>query len=402
MEGPTPVSALIHAATLVTAGVFLIIRCSIIFENSNSLFIIAIIGSLTAFFASSVGLVQNDIKRVIAYSTCSQLGYMVFAAGLSNYSISFFHLYNHALFKALLFLSAGSIIHGLADEQDMRKMGSLIQFFPVTYIMILIGSLALIGFPFLTGFYSKDAILEIAISKNNLLGHFTHFLGCIAAFCTSFYSFRLIFMVFINDTNVMKSNIPLIHESSIRMIIPLMLLAFGAIFIGYLSKDMFIGLGSSFFSNSIYFNSFGFNHLDSEFLMAFFKNIPFLFTLIGGIFSAILINGISLSKTKIYRLKISKSFRYVYTLLTQKWHFDQIVNEIFVIKTMNFGYRSSFQLIDKGNIELFGPVGIAFYLKKMTKSVSFIQTGWIYHYCLILITSFLFSMLLGMIIITDL
>lgn len=166
MEGPTPVSALIHAATLVTAGVFLIIRSSFLFEYSpNTLFIVTCVGALTAFFASSVGLVQNDLKRVIAYSTCSQLGYMVFACGLSHYSVALFHLANHALFKALLFLSAGSIIHGLMDEQDLRKMGGLIRVFPLTYVMIFIGSIALMGFPFLTGFYSKDAILEVAVSR---------------------------------------------------------------------------------------------------------------------------------------------------------------------------------------------------------------------------------------------
>jgi len=204
MEGPTPVSALIHAATLVTAGVFLIIRSSVIFENSQVLFIVTIFGALTAFFASSVGLVQNDLKRVIAYSTCSQLGYMVFAAGLSHYSIAFFHLANHALFKALLFLSAGCVIHGVADEQDMRKMGSLIKLFPTSYTMILIGSLALVGFPFLTGFYSKDAILEVALSKHTATGNFAHFLGCLAAFCTSFYSFRLVYLAFVNNTNTYK------------------------------------------------------------------------------------------------------------------------------------------------------------------------------------------------------
>jgi len=166
MEGPTPVSALIHAATLVTAGVFLIIRCSYLFEHSpTTLFIVTIVGALTAFFASSVGLVQNDLKRVIAYSTCSQLGYMVFACGLSHYSVAFFHLANHALFKALLFLSAGSIIHGLMDEQDLRKMGGLVKIFPISYVMVLIGSLALTGIPFFTGFYSKDAILEVAVSR---------------------------------------------------------------------------------------------------------------------------------------------------------------------------------------------------------------------------------------------
>jgi NADH-ubiquinone oxidoreductase chain 5 len=194
MEGPTPVSALIHAATLVTAGVFLVIRSSSLFENSQTmLVIVSIFGSLTAFFAASVGLVQNDLKRVIAYSTCSQLGYMVFACGLSHYSVALFHLANHALFKALLFLSAGCIIHGISDEQDLRKMGGLVKFLPLSYVMILIGSLALVGWPFLTGFYSKDAILEIALVVPTQVGNFSHWLGCIAAFFTSFYSFRLVF-----------------------------------------------------------------------------------------------------------------------------------------------------------------------------------------------------------------
>jgi len=229
MEGPTPVSALIHAATLVTAGVFLVIRCSVIFENSNVLFIVTLIGALTAFFASSVGLVQNDLKRVIAYSTCSQLGYMVFAAGLSNYSIALFHLANHALFKALLFLSAGCVIHGVSDEQDMRKMGSLVKFFPLSYTMILIGSLALVGFPYLTGFYSKDAILEVAISKHTPVANFAHLLGCLAAFCTSFYSFRLAYLAFINNTNTYKQYIPHVHEAPILMVLPLLFLSLGAI-----------------------------------------------------------------------------------------------------------------------------------------------------------------------------
>jgi len=230
MEGPTPVSALIHAATLVTAGVFLVIRCSMVFDNGQTLFLVTIIGAFTAFFASSVGLVQNDLKRVIAYSTCSQLGYMVFATGLSQYSVALFHLANHALFKALLFLSAGCIIHGIADEQDLRKMGGLIHFFPTSYTMILIGSLALTGFPFLTGFYSKDAILELAVSKNNFAGNFAHFLGCSAAFCTSFYSFRLVFLAFLNKTNTLKTYINGVHDAPIRMVFPLMILSFGAIF----------------------------------------------------------------------------------------------------------------------------------------------------------------------------
>lgn len=247
MEGPTPVSALIHAATLVVSGVFLIIRCSVLFENTVTvLTIVATFGALTSFFAATTGLFQNDLKRVIAYSTCSQLGYMIFISGLSHYSVSLFHLANHAVFKALLFLSAGCIIHGLSDEQDFRKMGSLLNAFPVSYVMVLIGSLALIGFPFLTGFYSKDCILELAISKYDALGNFCYFLGCLAAFCTAFYSFRLVFLTFVNPVNSYKVYIHSVHEAPILMIFPLICLAFGALFYGFLTKDVMIGLGSLF------------------------------------------------------------------------------------------------------------------------------------------------------------
>jgi NADH-ubiquinone oxidoreductase chain 5 len=231
MEGPTPVSALIHAATLVTAGVFLVIRCSSLFEESpTTLLIVALIGAMTAFFAATVGLVQNDLKKVIAYSTCSQLGFMVFACGLSHYSVALFHLANHALFKALLFLSAGCIIHGLMDEQDLRKMGAVIRLLPMSYTMVLIGSLALVGFPFLTGFYSKDVILEIALTTPSTIGNFAHWLGCLAAFCTSFYSFRLIFLTFINETNANKTYVENAHDAPIKMAFPLMILAIGSVF----------------------------------------------------------------------------------------------------------------------------------------------------------------------------
>jgi len=201
MEGPTPVSALIHAATMVTAGVFLIARSSFIYEYSyNVLGYIVIIGAMTAFCASTIGLVQNDLKRVIAYSTCSQLGYMIFACGLSNYSVGIFHLSNHAFFKALLFLSAGSIIHAVNDEQDMRKMGGLKNLLPFTYAMVLIGSLALIGFPFLAGFYSKDLILEIAYGKFSYFGYFSYFLGAFGAFFYSILLYEIIMFNFFDTT----------------------------------------------------------------------------------------------------------------------------------------------------------------------------------------------------------
>jgi NADH-ubiquinone oxidoreductase chain 5 len=318
MEGPTPVSALIHAATLVISGVVLMIRCSALFENSDSILtIVSIVGAVTAFFAASVGLFQNDLKRVIAYSTCSQLGYMVFIVGLSHYSVSMFHVANHAVFKALLFLSAGCIIHGLADEQDLRKMGGLLNLFPVSYIMIFIGSSALIGIPFLTGFYSKDCILELAIAKYSYIGNFCYFLGCSAAFCTAFYSFRLLFLTFINSTNTYKVYIESAHEADLKMILPLIILGLGAIFYGFMTRDLIIGLGSLFF-NQIHTNFYNFNMCDSEFLPAFIKNIPLIFTVSGAFLSLLLINCYSMNKNYLFTQKLSKSFRFIYIFLNKK------------------------------------------------------------------------------------
>jgi len=215
MEGPTPVSALIHAATMVTAGVFLLARCSFMFEFSSfALNFVLIIGAFTAIFAASTGLFQNDMKKVIAYSTCSQLGYMIFACGLSGYQVGIFHLSNHAFFKALLFLGAGSVIHAISDEQDMRKLGGLKQLLPFSYSIFLIGSLALIGFPFLTGFYSKDVILEIAFAQQSSFGHFAYYIGSFAAFFTAFYSIRLLLLVFLAEPNGNRDIILNAHESS--------------------------------------------------------------------------------------------------------------------------------------------------------------------------------------------
>jgi len=215
MEGPTPVSALIHAATMVTAGVFLVARCSFFFEFSPLVLnLIIFIGSTTAFFASTTGLFQNDMKKVIAYSTCSQLGYMIFACGLSSYDVGIFHLSNHAFFKALLFLGAGSVIHAASDEQDMRKLGGLRKLLPFSYSIMVIGSLALMGFPFLAGFYSKDIILEAAYAKETVSGHFSYYLGSFAAFFTAFYSVRLLFLVFLTEPNGDRAVILNAHEGS--------------------------------------------------------------------------------------------------------------------------------------------------------------------------------------------
>ena len=255
MEGPTPVSALIHAATMVTAGVFLIVRCSPIFEYSViALNVVAIVGMITAIFAASVALVQNDIKRIIAYSTCSQLGYMFFAAGVGAYHVAMFHLFTHAFFKALLFLGSGSVIHAFKNDQDIRNMGGVWKQLPYTWILMLIGTLALTGFPLLSGFYSKDAIIEFAFLKHTVVGNFAGSVGIFTAFLTAIYSWRLIFKTF--HGKYMNKNISIkeTHESPIIMLIPLVFLAFGAILSGYLFKELFIGEQSeSFWLNSIFF-----------------------------------------------------------------------------------------------------------------------------------------------------
>ncbi|MDA7923742.1 NADH-quinone oxidoreductase subunit L, partial [Candidatus Pelagibacter sp.] len=244
MEGPTPVSALIHAATMVTAGVFLIVRCSPIFEYSPlTLNIITVVGMTTAFFAATVALVQTDIKKIIAYSTCSQLGYMFFAAGVGAYNVAMFHLFTHAFFKALLFLGSGSVIHSFKDEQDINQMGAVYKKLPYTWILMIIGTLALTGFPFLSGFYSKDAIIEFAYLRGNTVGYYAAGVGILTALLTSIYSWRLIFKTFHGSYNNKKLKIEEMHESPLVMLIPLIVLAIGAIFAGFLFKDLFIGHG---------------------------------------------------------------------------------------------------------------------------------------------------------------
>jgi proton-translocating NADH-quinone oxidoreductase chain L len=387
MEGPTPVSALIHAATMVTAGIFLIARCSPIFEYaSTALLIITIFGAVTAFFAASTGLVQNDLKRVIAYSTCSQLGYMAFACGLSNYSLGIFHLMNHGFFKALLFLSAGAVIHAVSDEQDMRKMGALAKLIPFTYCMILIGSLALMGFPFLTGFYSKDIIIEVAYAKYSLSGHFGHWFGCLAAFLTAFYSFRLVYLTFVAKTMTFKSVINQSHEVPLTMGIPLIILSFGSIFLGYLSKDMIIGLGTNFWQNSIFVLPKNNLIFESEFISVFIKLIPTFLSFAGAIL-ALLIN--HFYNKRLYDFVLSTSGLLVYSFLSKKWYFDKIYNEFINKKLVLFGYFISFKGLDKGFVEILGPYGIKTSFNSLSKVFSKLQTGFIHHYAFVMLLGFI-------------
>jgi proton-translocating NADH-quinone oxidoreductase chain L len=396
MEGPTPVSALIHAATMVTAGVYLVARCSPIFEYSVfALKMITIVGAVTAFFASTVGLVQNDIKKIIAYSTCSQLGYMFFACGLSNYALGVFHLSNHACFKALLFLGAGSVIHAMGDEQDIRKMGGLRRILPFTYIMFLIGSLALMGFPFLTGFYSKDVILEIAYASFNEIGLFAYWLGTIGASFTAFYSTRLIFFTFLSETNAHKNIIIHAHDAPFKMAFPLGILALGSIFIGYLTKDMFIGLGTHFWNNAIYVHPHNIQIIDAEFLPIKIKLLPVIFSLFG-MFLALFLYQINF--LFFYQLKMSKYGLYFYNFLNKKWFFDKVYYELINQNILQISYNVTYKLIDKGIIEFFGPFGLLFIFSNWSNKLIKIQTGYIFHYSLIIFLSLIF--LIGVILIT--
>jgi NADH-ubiquinone oxidoreductase chain 5 len=388
MEGPTPVSALIHAATMVTAGVFVIIRCSPIMEYApDVLVIITFIGALTAFFAATTGMFQNDLKKVIAYSTCSQLGYMVFACGLSNYSVGFFHLINHAYFKALLFLSAGSVIHAMSDEQDMRKMGGLVNILPFTYVMIMIGSLSLMGFPFLTGFYSKDIILELAFAKYTFTSSFAYWLGLISAFFTSFYSFRLIYLTFWTKTNSYKKIIMNSHDSSFLMSFPLFILSLGSIFMGYLTKDMFLGLGTNFWNLSIYNLSDNIIVLNGEFMPFYIKLLPLYFSFLGSFF--VIFNNYLLKKYNYF--KISLKFKNVYIFLIKKWYFDIIYNKIIIFTTLNLGFFT-FKDIDRGLVEIMGPLGLVRFMNILLNRISKIHTGYLYHYIFVFIIGILFCM----------
>jgi len=393
MEGPTPVSALIHAATMVTAGVFLISRSSPLFEfSSSALNIVAIMGACTAFFAATTGLLQNDLKRVIAYSTCSQLGYMVMACGLSNYTVGVFHLANHAFFKALLFLGAGSVIHAVSDEQDMRKMGGLRKLVPFTYSVILIGSLALMGFPFLTGFYSKDVILEVAYGKFSITGHFAYILGSLAAFFTAFYSLRLAYLTFLAESNGYKQVISYAHDSAINMSLPLAVLAIPSIFIGYLSKDMIIGLGSDFWGNAIYIRPENMNMIDAEFIEHKYKILPVCLSLLGASLSFFFYN---LKIKSLFKVKISKVGRHIYTFLNRKWFFDKIFNEYITQPVMKMSYNVTYKVIDRNIIEVLGPLGISNSVYKISTMLQRLQTGFIYHYSFLILIFISIIILLG-------
>ena len=386
MEGPTPVSALIHAATMVTAGVFLVCRMSPLLEFAPfALNVITIVGAMTAIFAATIGLTQFDIKRVIAYSTCSQLGYMFFAAGVSAYPASMFHLTTHAFFKALLFLGAGSVIHAMSDEQDMRKMGGIWKKIPITYALMWVGSLALAGIPFFAGYYSKDLILEAAWAASSNSGYFAFWLGCLAAFLTAFYSWRVLLLTFHGDFNSSKEVLDHVHESPIVMLIPLFVLAFGAIFSGWYFYNDFVGYNwKEFWGNSIFISEKHKAFKLAHYVPLWVKYLP-IFLAILGILCAYLFYILNPNLPKI----LSKKFSPIYNLFYNKWYFDELYDYLFVksfIKFGNFFWKKG----DEGTIDRFGPNGISNLVKNISSKSIIIQSGYIYHYA--------FAMLIGLVV----
>jgi len=390
MEGPTPVSALIHAATMVTAGVFLVVRCSPIYEYSPIILnFITIIGMTTALFAATVALVQNDIKKIIAYSTCSQLGYMFFATGVGAYNVAMFHLFTHAFFKALLFLGAGSVIHSFHDEQDINKMGGVYKQLPYTYVLMIVGTLALTGFPFLSGFYSKDLIIEFAFLKGNTVGYYACAIGIFTAILTSIYSWRLIFKTFHGNYNNKNLLITNLHEAPIVMLLPLIILAIGSIFAGFIFKDLFMGYGSfsDFWQGSILFlEPLTTDHPPKYILYL----TPFLVTL------SIPFSYYIFLRNKSFTDNLVNSNKPIYHFLKNKWYFDELY-EILFVKSSKFLGKYLWKKIDGLVIDRFGPDGLSSLIKYFSiKAVKF-QSGFIYQYAFVMLIGF--SLILTIIII---
>ena len=375
MEGPTPVSALIHAATMVTAGVFMVARLSPLFEYAQftNLFI-TFIGATTAIFTASIALTQNDIKRVIAYSTCSQLGYMFFAAGLGAYNASIFHLTTHGFFKALLFLSAGSVIHSMHHEQDMRKMGGLFSKIPFTGTMMWIGSLAIIGFPYFSGYYSKESILENAYFVSTNMGLYAYVVGIITVLLTAFYSWRLLFMTFHGSTRASNDIFNQVNESPKVMIVSLAFLALGSIFSGVFLMDYFIGSKQSdFWFTSIILSRNDYN-------LPFFQTLIVKLSVASGILAAALVY--------FYRKDLAKSLAHklgpFYSLSFNKWYIDELYNNIF---TRPFFYLASFfwKKGDRQFIDEYGPNGVSRLINFFSRGLSLFQSGYLYHYVFVML-----------------
>jgi len=392
MEGPTPVSALIHAATMVTAGVYLLMRVSPLIEYSSIVLLLCLwIGAITTVFSSLIGLFQQDIKKVIAYSTMSQLGMMVIAIGLSSYNIALFHLVNHAFYKGLLFLGAGAVIHAVADNQDFRKYGGLISYLPLTYSVMLIASLSLVAFPFMTGFYSKDFIIESAFGKYYISSIIVYFIAVIGAMFTTLYSVKVLYLTFLTNPNgpiINYKQAHAAHEGDIFMSLPLIILAIFSIFFGYITKDIFIGLGSDFFSdNSLFIHPKHEIMLDTEFAVpTFYKLLPLFFTLTLSIVSIIFTE---FFPKLVIKFKFSNFGYNVFSFFNQRFLVEMFYNKYISGIILNLGAQTT-KIMDKGSVEKFGPYGLENKIYDISKSINSLSTGVVTSYALYILVGLIF------------
>ena len=400
MEGPTPVSALIHAATMVTAGVYLLMRSSPLIEYSNTVLILCLwLGAITTIFSSLIGLFQQDIKKVIAYSTMSQLGMMVVAVGLSSYNTALFHLVNHAFYKALLFLGAGAVIHAVADNQDFRKYGGLKAFLPLTYSVMLIASLSLVAFPFMTGFYSKDFIIESAYGQYYFSGTAVYFVSTIGAMFTTLYSVKVLYLTFLTNPNGPLVNYKHAHEGDIFMSLPLIILAVFSIFFGYITKDIYIGLGTSFFSdNSLFIHPSHEILLDTEFAVpTLFKILPLIFTVSLSILSLVLSER---TPKVLTHFKLSRFGYNTFSFFNQRFLVELYYNRYITDKVLQLGGQTT-KVLDKGSIELIGPYGLEKGLVSLSKNISKLDTGVITSYALYILVGLSFYILIPYLYVID-
>ena len=381
MEGPTPVSALIHAATMVTAGVYLLIRSSPLIEYSSTVLLLCLwLGAATTVFSSLIGLFQQDIKKVIAYSTMSQLGIMVIAVGLSSYNIALFHLVNHAFYKALLFLGAGAVIHAVADNQDFRKYGGLKQFLPLSYSVMFIASLSLVAFPFMTGFYSKDFILESSFGGFYLSSIVVYYIATIGAMFTTLYSIKTLYLTFITNPNGPLVNYKNVHEGNIFMSLPLVILALFSIFFGFITKDMFIGLGSDLFAdNSIFIHPTNEIMLNTEFAVpTLYKLLPLIFTISLSITSVLISEYLFKS---LINFKFSRLGYNIFSFFNLRFLIELIYNKYITETVLNLGGQTT-KVLDRGAIEFVGPYGLEKALVTVSKKISLLDTGVVTTYAL--------------------
>src|SRR5208282_177588 len=402
MEGPTPVSALIHAATMVTAGVYLLMRTSPLIEYSSTVLILCLwVGAITTVFSSLIGLFQQDIKKVIAYSTMSQLGMMIIAVGLSSYNIALFHLINHAFYKGLLFLGAGAVIHAVSDNQDFRKYGGLRPFLPLSYSVMLIASLSLVAFPFMAGFYSKDFILESAFGQYYFSSTVVYFIATIGAMFTTLYSVKVLYLTFLTNPNgpvVNYKHVPssltqhAAQEGDIFMSFPLIILALFSILFGYINKDIFIGLGSGFFvDNSIFIHPIREIMLNTEFAVpSLFKLLPLLFTILLSVIAIVLSEFVP---KVLINFKLNRVGYNIFSFFNQRFYIELLYNKYIINLVLKLGGQST-KVLDKGSVELLGPYGLEEGLLTLSKNIAGLDSGIITSYALYILVGLIFYILI--------